>query len=289
MNKKIIKFLSFFIFKSEKRKKFRRILNSILFQIEQEELESKKEKTRQNLEEEKYNPRKVYVIDDYKTINNVKFSKDIPNGLISETFVRRDYENGGLKDAVFVDVGSCIGDLALFSAQNNNIKAVYSFEPFEETFEKAVKNINLNPELKEKIKIYNYGLGNESKELEVTIYKDDPIANSTNEFFKEKINKVSNDIVKVKIRKSSDVLKEIIKENPNSPIILKMDIEGSEFDCFDDIEKNNLFEKIDMIIVEWHYKDYKILTNLFEKFGFVWFNEYFSDVYGLIRAVKVHK
>lgn len=289
MNKKIIKFLSFFIFKSEKRKKFRRILNSILFQIEQEELESKKEKTRQNLEEEKYNPRKVYVIDDYKTINNVKFSKDIPNGLISETFVRRDYENGGLKDAVFVDVGSCIGDSALFSAQNNNIKAVYSFEPFEETFEKAVKNINLNPELKEKIKIYNYGLGNESKELEVTIYKDDPIANSTNEFFKEKINKVSNDIVKVKIRKSSDVLKEIIKENPNSPIILKMDIEGSEFDCFDDIEKNNLFEKINMIIVEWHYKDYKILTNLFEKFGFVWFNEYFSDVYGLIRAVKVHK
>ena len=289
MNKKIIKFLSFFIFKSEKRKKFRRILNSILFQIEQEELESKKEKTRQNLEEEKYNPRKVYVIDDYKTINNVKFSKDIPNGLITETFVRRDYENGGLKDAVFVDVGSCIGDSALFSAQNNNIKAVYSFEPFEETFEKAVKNINLNPELKEKIKIYNYGLGNESKELEVTIYKDDPIANSTNEFFKEKINKVSNDIVKVKIRKSSDVLKEIIKENPNSPIILKMDIEGSEFDCFDDIEKNNLFEKIDMIIVEWHYKDYKILTNLFEKFGFVWFNEYFSDVYGLIRAVKVHK
>ena len=222
-------------------------------------------------------------------INNVKFSKDIPNGLISETFVRRDYENGGLKDAVFVDVGSCIGDSALFSAQNNNIKAVYSFEPFEETFEKAVKNINLNPELKEKIKIYNYGLGNESKELEVTIYKDDPIANSTNEFFKEKINKVSNDIVKVKIRKSSDVLKEIIKENPNSPIILKMDIEGSEFDCFDDIEKNNLFEKIDMIIVEWHYKDYKILTNLFETFGFVWFNEYFSDVYGLIRAVKVHK
>ena len=289
MNKKIIKFLSFFIFKSEKRKKFRRILNSILFQIEQEELESKKEKTRQNLEEEKYNPRKVYVIDDYKTINNVKFSKDIPNGLISETFVRRDYENGGLKDAVFVDVGSCIGDSALFSAQNNNIKAVYSFEPFEETFEKAVKNINLNPELKEKIKIYNYGLGNESKELEVTIYKDDPIANSTNELFNEKINKVSNDIVKVKIRKSSDVLKEIIKENPNSPIILKMDIEGSEFDCFDDIEKNNLFEKIDMIIVEWHYKDYKILTNLFEKFGFVWFNEYFSDVYGLIRAVKVHK
>ena len=239
MNKKIIKFLSFFIFKSEKRKKFRRILNSILFQIEQEELESKKEKTRQNIEEEKYNPRKVYVIDDYKTINNVKFSKDIPNGLISETFIRRDYENGGLKDAVFVDVGSCIGDSALFSAQNNNIKAVYSFEPFKETFEKAVKNINLNPELKEKIKIYNYGLGNESKELEVTIYKDDPIANSTNEFFKEKINKVSNDIVKVKIRKSSDVLKEIIKENPNSPIILKMDIEGSEFDCFDYIEKNN--------------------------------------------------
>ena len=68
-----------------------------------------------------------------------------------------------------------------------------------------------------------------------------------------------------------------------------MDIEGSEFDCFDDIEKNNLFEKIDMIIVEWHYKDYKILTNLFEKFGFVWFNEYFFDVYGLIRAIKIHK
>jgi hypothetical protein len=41
------------------------------------------------------------------------------------------------------------------------------FEPFKPTYERALNNLNLNPELNKKIITYNFALGSDTKELEI--------------------------------------------------------------------------------------------------------------------------
>jgi len=60
-----------------------------------------------------------------------------------------------LKDKVIVDVGAFVGDTALYYANFGAI--VYAYEPHPVNFYWLKKNIELNPQLKDRIKIFNEG------------------------------------------------------------------------------------------------------------------------------------
>ena len=226
--------------------------------------------------------------DDYLEINGIKFLKT--DNLIGffEIFSRLDYSFGGLDDCIFLDVGANIGDSALFAAQQENISHIYAYEPFQQAYQTAIKNIDLNPELKNKITIYPYGWYNVDCDIKTdeindinasavnTILSDYAIITDT-----EKTHKTT-----VKLKKSSDLLQEIITKHQNQPIILKMDIEGAEYDCITELHKTGLLENIDLIFIEWHKKGSKPITDILEKYGFIWFDERLTAMTGFIRAIK---
>lgn len=75
------------------------------------------------------------------------------------------------------------------------------------------------------------------------------IHNKRVKFFKQKISNNENSSKCISISKALGRLKEVEK------LILKIDIEGSEYDSIDEIIKNN--KKIEMIIIEFHDIDKK--------------------------------
>jgi hypothetical protein len=101
----------------------------------------------------------------------------LPNGLrfylysldmvFSETFIHDIHFVGfDLKDKIIVDIGAFVGDTALYYANLGAI--VYSYEPHPVNFYWLKKNIELNPNLKDRIKIFNEAVGKD-EEVEVKV------------------------------------------------------------------------------------------------------------------------
>ena len=161
-------------------------------------------------------------------------------------------------DFVVFDVGMNRAYASLRFAEFDNCSQVFGFEIDEDTYNKAVYNINLNPILSKKIKPYNIGLSNKDEEVEL-YYLDGADGVNTVEHdlvdiqydFKESEDEVKSKIVKVK--KTTDVINEIIEnENISSKIVLKIDVEGSEYNIIDDLIESGLIYKMDLIIGEGH-------------------------------------
>lgn len=145
---------------------------------------------------------------------------------------------------ILIDIGSCLGEFIDHFLDQNAGATVYAFEPLE---------VNFNF-LKDKYK------GNNN----VHVYKE-AISNSTgiaNFFIKENQHKLGNDgcslessksnvnsynYVSVKTIKLSTFIKE---KKINKIDVLKIDVEGSEYDIFSDIEP--FYEIIDKILYEDH-------------------------------------
>jgi hypothetical protein len=70
-------------------------------------------------------------------------------------------------DAVAIDIGMNVGFVSLSLARNKHIKYIYSYEPFKQTYDRAIYNFNLNPKLSTKIKHYNFCVWNDCAEFNV--------------------------------------------------------------------------------------------------------------------------
>ena len=161
-------------------------------------------------------------------------------------------------DFVVFDVGMNRAYASLRFAQFENCSAVYGFEIDDETYNKAVFNININPKLSKKIIPYNFGLSNQNKELELYYLEGaDGLNTIQNDFIdiqyelKENKGKIKSKYVDVK--KSSEIIGDIIENNNiKSNLVLKIDVEGSEFDILDDLIDSGLINKFDLILGEGH-------------------------------------
>ena len=225
------------------------------------------------------------------TIDGVKFKTGGGAYGIAEIFGRKDYEFASpKKEYIFIDVGANIGDSALYAASRKNISKVYAFEPFPQTFKIAEKNIELNPDLKKKIDLFNYGWSDEDKtsRTQGVARTTDSAVNTTEKFFTEKNTVARTEEFEIILKKSSSTLRKIL-ESTKKPIILKMDVEGAEYKSIADLVKHDMLKHIDIVFIEWHYKGYKQITDALEKAGFVWFNEKFEPEVGFIRAVNIKK
>lgn len=226
--------------------------------------------------------------DDHLEFNGIKFSK--MSNLIGffEIFSRMDYEFGGLKDCIFIDIGANVADSTLYAAASENIKKVYAYEPFPKAFQLAKTNISMNPNLADKIDLHKFGWF--SRNIKDKIAEIDDInasaVNTVVPDFAQVIKRETSREANIELKKSSDILKDILNTHKTNPIILKMDIEGAEYECIKDINNANLLGKIDIIMLEWHLKGHKQITNILENNNFIWFNERLSAESGFIRAYK---
>lgn len=176
----------------------------------------------------------------------------------------REYDFFFKENCIVIDIGLNIGITSIFLAQKNNVKKIYAYEPFMPTYQQAIRNLNNNPGIKEKMEFFSFGLGEENKQLTIHYNEDQPGSMSTvSDLYQD-----SPVIECIEIRQASAVLKEIFDNHLELKKVLKIDCEGAELEILQDLQNNNLLSKIDLILLEWHLGYHEQLKELFLNCGF---------------------
>lgn len=92
---------------------------------------------------------------------NIKFNvKNFDPLIFSETFLSDiHFSDFNLNNKIVIQGGGFTGDTALYYAFRG--AKIYSFEPDINSYNLALENIKLNPELSENIVMKNYAIGND--------------------------------------------------------------------------------------------------------------------------------
>ena len=218
----------------------------------------------QDLTDEQLNILKTYLNqfkNDIITITNLEDGNKIKfhnNEVftIFESFFYREYEFVPYceDEKILIDIGANIGDTALYFA--NKGYDVYAFEPLPQICEIAYKNIDLNPNLKERIKFFNKAVS--YKNGTITISYDEKNSAITGEF---------NESDK-KVEVEAITINDIINTFQIKPDVLKIDCEGCEVG----IIKNSDLSMFSEIIMEYHTNFTSVpedtLIKILEKQGF---------------------
>lgn len=141
------------------------------------------------------------------------------------------------KEGIFVDIGANIGQHSLYAA--HFCKHVYAFEPIERLCFQFLKSVYKN-ELYN-INVFNYGLGNEDKKMDIFTAANNMGSSSVIEK-KSRINNGS-----IKIKKLDDIRKMCGIEKVD---FMKIDVEGYEWEVLQGA-KQTLLKWKPKIILEY--------------------------------------
>jgi len=200
--------------------------------------------------------------------------------VFSETFIHDIHFVGfDLKDKIIVDIGAFVGDTALYYANLGAI--VYSYEPHPVNFYWLKKNIELNPNLKDRIKIFNEAVGKD-EEVEAKVG-----VNISGNF------SIYNPLKGKALRIRSISLRKILKENNlENPYLLKADCKGCEYHIIED-DTISKFEKVKIEYAGVNRPKVDYIINKLKKQGFRKFRIfkhncgiYHSQDHGTIYAEK---
>lgn len=139
------------------------------------------------------------------------------------------------EESVVFDVGGYKGDWSesIFNLYKCNI---YIFEPVKSYF----NQINQKFEKNDKIKVFNYGLGNNTREEFININND------SSSLYNKQEDSNGN---KVLIKSLNEVFSELSLKNID---LCKLNIEGSEYELLNHIIKNNLLECFKNFQIQFH-------------------------------------
>ena len=167
--------------------------------------------------------------------------------VIKETFYDQCYKSlftDLKKPTTFIDLGSYIGDAAIYSQNFPKVKMVIAVEPDPRNIKILKKNFKLNKvknatlitaAISGKSGYSNFNMGTECIASSLQIPKK----------------------IKRKIKVSTISLSEILHMTKTSNIVLKSDCEGAEYDFFMQTSPRVL-SKIDKIIFEYHMSAKKL-------------------------------
>jgi len=197
---------------------------------------------------------------------DVSDTADCPLYLVREVFVKSEYNLDIGRESVLIDIGMNRAAVSLRFATNENIKSIYAFEPFRPTFELAKRNLELNPQLSEKIHAFNVGLGRKDATLELPYQSTRTGGMSTTyDVCKGKKNITKEPVV---IKDAAKEIGTILEKNKNKHIIIKCDCEGAEFEIFDRLDEQGLVGRIDVVIMEYHFDPPDRLVKILTREGF---------------------
>jgi FkbM family methyltransferase len=205
---------------------------------------------------------------------------------VDEIFFRNTYNFISNKPSCVIDVGMNVGLASLFFANKIFAQEIHSFEPFKETFDRALGNFELNPQLARKITTYNFGLAANDEQITVLLpEKSDSGANSIRGY-------QSGVPTTISVRNARNVLEPIIASAlaKGLAIVAKIDCEGAEFSVFQELESGGLLDQISVFLVEWHRiwpekTQYDLIRPL-EQRGFVIFDLTTKSGNGFFYAVR---
>jgi FkbM family methyltransferase len=161
------------------------------------------------------------------------------------------------KPFIVFDLGMNRAYASLFFAQHPNCQKIFGYEPDPEVFKFAKYNIELNRHLKSKIEPFNHGWGKD--EALLNFYKvsgSDGIGCLDPSQNREHVKENACNKILVPIKKASDDFCSILNNSKifeeEVRIILKIDVEGAEYDIFKDLCEAGMISKIDLIIGDCH-------------------------------------
>ncbi len=188
-------------------------------------------------------------------VDGIKFHNNEHIPILWEFFMDNPFLKGDFQNRVIMDVGANIGDTSLFYAKCG--ANVFAFEPVPETCEIAQKNIDLNDDLKNNIKLFNYAIDKQDGYIDIYLESNEKSA-SANSFIKEG----------KKINIKSYSINSIIQKHGIKPDILKMDCEGAEYAIIENCD----LSCFNRLMIEYHEsfvgKSYEKLIKRLEQMGF---------------------
>ncbi len=211
--------------------------------------------------------------------------------ILHEIYYTRQYNIYLPFKCIVIDIGMHVGFASLFFASLPQVLKVYAFEPALPTYEQALRNIALNPAIKEKIQGHNIGLGNAQKTLPVDyVYAwkgSAGLMGITQEMIKSG---KDHQVIDFYLEDITHQLQKIIDQHLDTPIVVKIDCEGSEYEIIQRLVDSNMIKKVDLFIIEWHNGLVKDLIASFENYPFIiYYPNPYSLNNGMLVAVKVGK
>lgn len=237
------------------------------------------------------NGRLVITLQKYNVSFNVTSFCNI--NALDEIFYEHIYKvNNTDSNCIAIDIGMNIGGASVFFANMDNVKKVYAFEPFKETYDQAIYNLSINKEGK-KVVPYNYGLSdkNEIKNVLFDNTQSGSMSTVGDESYLQYVDVSKGHMGKeqVELKSAAEVIGSIIKQENGKKIIMKIDCEGSEYEILDSLDANGILDKIDYILLEWHYRGEERILDVLKKYNFVSFSKNNCSFLGFINAAKIHK
>lgn len=205
--------------------------------------------------------------------------------IIAEIFIDYDYNFLLHEEVVVLDIGMNIGIASLFFSKMNAVKKVYGFEPVLDTYENALRNFDLNPTYKSKIIPANIGLGKTTR-TETFLYDSQWKGNTgvrgkKSASYKNSKTKETRDVSIVAV---SEVFQSILKENATTPIVIKVDCEGAEYEIFEALQASNLVKAAKIYMIEWHDEGSEQIEKILTENNFVVFSRKLAVNSGMLYA-----
>jgi len=172
--------------------------------------------------------------------------------IIHEIFFEGCYSIATHGEFNVIDIGMNVGFASLFFAKSSNIKKIYSFEPFNPTYQQALINFKNNKLLATKIECFPYGLSDKAETLEVdyTYTSKGQVGIYGTNLIKSEVGQSTR--LTIDLVSAGDELRKIFEACPGQRFMLKTDCEGAEYGIFKNLAQHKLLNNIDIVFIEWH-------------------------------------
>jgi FkbM family methyltransferase len=173
--------------------------------------------------------------------------------ILRDIFCRGIYDLSLPKEypLLIFDVGMNVGFASLRFATRHPGSIVVGFEPMQETYQQALRNIALNPVASTRIRTMNFGLGAETETSQIPYsYEYKGVAG---------IHGARNlpfgchtELKPFELRNVSEVVMSVSEAFPGRKMILKLDCEGSEYGIVESLEEKGILGEFLAVVMEWH-------------------------------------
>jgi len=197
--------------------------------------------------------------------------------ILHEIFVDRVYEHWIDRPAVVWDIGGNVGFASLYFAQQSSVRAVVSFEPFQPTYEQALRNLALNPSVASRIDARACGVAaSDRRELLDYHYQwkghagtAGTMAHVIDAGLVSRSDCAREQIV---VRSAAGVLDEIVAAHPGVDLVAKIDCEGCEYEIIDALGRDGHLRALTAVMIEWHSRGAAPLASELVRHGFAVFS-----------------
>ena len=147
------------------------------------------------------------------------------------------------RETLVFDIGANVGFASLAMAALHPQAEIHGFEAFRKTYQRALNNLDANPEIKGRIHLHCQALSDHNA---TETWKLGDNAGTSGQFAG------GGNSVQVEVRKASEAMAAIADDHPGWPCVVKMDCEGGEYAILADWEASGFCKRIDLVVMEYH-------------------------------------